>query len=260
MARAMWKAVIRFGSAEVPIRMYAAVQDRDVRFRLLVEKTKTPVKQRMVNPETGEPVAYEEIRRGYETGAGTFVLLDETDLAALEPEPSREIEVTRFLKPTVINHQWYDRPYYLGPDGDAGAYAALARALAAEDVEGLAHWTMRRKRYRGALRSTGTHLLLITLRSAEEVVPASSLEAPQGRRLDARELKMAEQLIDALAGEFDPAQFRDEYRKRVLDLVAKKAKGETVQVRKFRPKKQPTKSLADVLEASVKAAGRGKAA
>jgi len=251
-ARAIWKGVIRFGSVEVPVKLYSAVQDRNVHFRLLDAKKKTPVSQRMVNPDTGQPVPHEEIRRGWATDDGAFVVLEADELAELEPEPSRGIEVTRFLDPAKINHQWYDRPYFLGPDGDEEAYAALVRALEKEGREGVARWVMRKKEYAGALRVVAGRLMLITLRSAEEVVPASALEPPQGRALDARELKMAEQLVDALSGDFDPAEYRDEYRDRVHEFVAKKAKGGSVQVKKFRPKKQVADSLADVLEASVK--------
>lgn len=258
MARAMWKGAIRLDGETIPVKLYSAVQDRGVSFRLLSAKGKTPVKQRMVNPDTDEPVPYDQIRRGYETDDGAFVILDESDLAQVEPEASRDIEITRVLDASAINHQWYDRPYFLGPDGNVEAYGALVRALAADGVEAVARWVMRKKEYRGALRSTGTHLMLVTLRSAEEVVPASSLPSPQGRQLDARERKMAEQLIEALAGDFDPEQFRDEYRDRVLEFVEKKAKGGTVEVKKFRPKKPKQKSLADLLEASVESAGRRK--
>jgi DNA end-binding protein Ku len=259
-ARAIWKGVIRFGSVEVPVKLYSAVQDRNVHFRLLEAKKKAPVSQRMVNPETGKPVPHEEIRRGWETDDGAFVILAPEELAELEPEASRDIEVTRFLDPAAINHQWYDRPYYLGPDGDEASYAALARALESEGREGVARWVMRKKEYVGALRAVGGYPMLITLRNAEEVVPASALEPPQGRALDPRELNMAEQLIDALSGEFDPAEFRDEYRDRVLEFVEKKAKGGSVKVKKFRPKKQDADSLADVLEASVRGARKGRAA
>jgi DNA end-binding protein Ku len=257
-ARAIWKGVIRFGAVEVPVKLFSAVEDRTVRFRLLDERRQRPIRQRMVNPDSGEPVDAEEIRRGFATDDGHFVILDDEELKSVEPAPSREIEVTRFVEPAAINHQWYDRPYYLGPDGDAERYFALADALAAEDKEGVARWVMRNKEYAGALRVVGDHLLLITLRNAEEVVPASALAPPRGRTLDARELKMAEQLVGALSGDFDAAEFRDEYRDRVLSFIEKKARGETVRIKRFRPKRAPQKSLAEILEASVSEAARRK--
>jgi DNA end-binding protein Ku len=250
-ARAIWKARIRFGDVDVPVKLYSAVQDRSVHFRLLHEKDLEPVKQEMVNPETGKVIDYEDVRRAFQTEDGELVMLDADELAELEPAPSREIEVTRFVEPAVITHQWYDRPYFLGPDGDDDAYFTLAEALRKRHVEGVARWVMRKKEYVGALRVDGDHLMLMTLRHAGEVVPASALSAPGGRALDEREVKMATQLVAALEDELDMKEFRDEYRDRVLELVEAKAEGKVVRFPKA-PKKQAEKSLAAMLERSVK--------
>jgi DNA end-binding protein Ku len=259
MARAIWKGVIRFGDVAAPVKLYSAVQDRGVSFRLLDAETERPVKQRMVNPVTGDAVPYEEIRRGFELDDGVFVVLDDEELEALQPEKSRDIEVTRFLDPSVISHQWYDRPYHLGPDEDREAYYALTEALEREEKEGLARWTMRNKEYVGALRAEDGHLVLITLRHAEEVIPAESLEPPRGREPDERELKMAEQLVSALEDEFDPEEYRDEYRDRVLELVAAKAEGKTLEFPEPR-RRQAEGDLAQSLEASLAAARERKSA
>ena len=259
MARAIWKGVLKVGGADVPVKLYSAVQDRSVHFRLLTPDGKTPVKQRMVDPSTGEVVEHEDVRRGYEVEEGVFVVLDEEELEELEPEKSRDIEVTRFLDPEVINHQWYDRPYHLGPDDDDEAYFALAEALEKEGKEGVARWTMRNKEYAGALRAEDGHLMLITLRHAEEVVSASELEPPKGRKPEAREMKMAEQLISALEADFDPTEWRDEYRDRVLELVEAKAEGKTLQFRQPE-RRRAAGDLAESLEASIAAARERKSA
>lgn len=259
MARAIWKGVIRFGTAEVPVKLFSGVQDRSVHFRLLYERSKTPVKQRMVDPETGKEVPYEEIRRGFEVEEGVFVMLDEEELESLEPEPSRDIEITRFLPVGALDHQWYDRPYHLGPDGGEREYFALVKALEKEGREGIARWTMRKKSYSGALRVEEGHLALITLRHAQEVIPASALEAPKGRKPDARELKMARQLVAALEAPFDPTEWRDEYRDRVLELVEAKAEGKVL---KFPEpaKRTAAEDLSASLEASIAAARERKSA
>ena len=253
MARAIWKGVITFEDVEVPVKLYSAVQDRGVHFRLLHEKDMEPVQQKMVNPITGKPVAYEDVRRGYEVERGVFVLLDGEELAAVEPEASRTIQITRFVPPDAITHQWYDRPYYLGPDEDDEAYFALAQALSKGKREGVARWVMRKKSYVGALRAEGDHLALVTLRHAGEVVPASALEAPGGRALDDREVGMAKQLLAALEDEFEPTAFRDEFRDRVLEFVQSKAAGGTIELKRVE-KKAPEKSLAEMLKASIAAA------
>jgi DNA end-binding protein Ku len=224
-ARAMWKGVLVIGREKIPVKLYSAVQERRVSFRLLRESTKSPVKQRMVNPETGEEVASTTARKGFETAEGTFVVLTKDELSALVPESSREIHVSRFLSATKIEEPYYDRPYYLGPDGDADAYASLTAALESEGKVGVAHWTMRNKEYVGALRLEAGRLLLVTLRHADEVIPLAALPTPKGRAPEANEIKMAEQLVAALAGDFDPEEFHDEYRERVEKLVQSKARG-----------------------------------
>ncbi len=259
MARAMWKGVIRFGGEEVPVKLYSAVEDRTVRFRLLHEKTGRPVKQRMVNPSTGDVVDYGDVQRGYQLEEGVFVVLEDEELEELQPEKSRDIEVTRFMDPSVITHAWYDRPYHLGPDGDAEAYYALVDALKAEGKEGLARWTMRNKEYIGALRAEDDYLMMITLRHAEEVIPASALPAPKGRAPEKQELKMAEQLVAALADDFDPEAYEDEYRARVMELVEAKAEGKTLEFRQPE-KKRAAGDLAASLEASIAAAKERKSA
>lgn len=259
MARAIWKGVIRFGDAEVPVKLYSAVEDRGVHFRLLHEQTGRPVKQRMVDPITGDEVDHDDIRRGYEVESGVFVVLEDDDLESVQPEKSREIEITRFLDPEIINHPWYDRPYHLGPDGDDEGYFALVDALEAESKEGLARWVMRNREYLGALRAVDGHLMMITLRHAEEVIPASELEPPSGREPEKQELKMAEQLVAALSGDFDPEDFRDEYRDRVLELVEAKAQGKTVKFPEPE-KREETDDLAASLQASLEAAKERKSA
>lgn len=251
-ARAIWKGVIRFTGAEVPVKLYSAVQDRSIHFRLLDKKRNEPVKQQMVDPQTGDVVEYADVRKAYETESGELVVLDEDELEELEPKASRDIEVTRFVPPERITHAWYDRPYYLGPDGDAEVYFALAEALRSRDREGVARWVMRNKEYVGALRVEGDHLMLITLRHAEEVVPASALSPPSGRAMNPREVKMAKQLVAAMEDDLDIAAYRDEYRDRVLELVEAKAAGKVVKFPKA-PKKKEEKDLAGVLEKSLAA-------
>lgn len=251
-ARAIWKGVITFEGVRLPVKLYSAVEDRSVHFRLLHDQDMVPIHQRMVYPDTEEEVPHDQQQKGVEAEPETFVVLSEEDLAAVEPEGSREIAVEQFVSPELINHQWYVRPYYLGPDGDVDEdYFALAAALDARGVEGVARWTMRRKDYVGALRAEGGYLMLVTLRHAGEVVSADQLEPPAGRDLDEREVKMARQLLSALEATFDATQFADQYRERVLTFVKQKAAGQTVEPEKPKTKQPATDSLAGMLEMSL---------
>ncbi len=250
MAQAIFKGRIVLDGVTVPVKLYAAVSDRRVHFRLLHEADQVPVQQRMVNPETGKDVPNDEVRTGFEVEDGRFVVLEDEELAALEPEPSRDIEVLQFVRPDQIGAAWYVRPYYLGPDGPAQDYAALVRALEQEKKVGIVRWVMRKRVYRGALRAEGGHLVLITLRSAGEVIAADALPAPPGRALSEQETKMAQQLVDMLAGKLDMSAFHDEVRDRVAELVREKAAGHAPKLPK--PKTKPeTDDLLHALKASV---------
>lgn len=248
----MWKGVIRAGGVELPVKLYSAVTERTVHFRLLHKSDKQPVKQQLVSSKSGEPVDYSEIKKAYPLARGRMVVLEEEELEKLEPKDSRDIEITRFVDPADVDPRYYDRAYYLGPDGNTKAYFALAAALAKKEREGIAKWVMRGRQYVGALKEEQGYLMLITLRHADEIISADALKPPAGRPLVKKELEMAEQLLNALHGELDPSEFRDEYRARVMELIETKAEGGKPKLKMFRPRKpKETEDLDDVLAASL---------
>src|ERR1044071_9080251 len=129
-ARAIWEGQLKLGTTMMAVKLYSAVQDKTVRFHILDEKAKARVKQHMVNPDSGDEIPSEEIQKGYEVEPGKFVILTEEDLEKLAPPPSRDIEILEFVPHDEISQQWYDRPYYLGPDNDDNKeYLALVDAL-----------------------------------------------------------------------------------------------------------------------------------
>jgi DNA end-binding protein Ku len=250
-ARAIWKAKLKLNGTRIPVDLYSAVADRTVHFNILEEKTMTRVKQHMVDPESGKEVPADEIRKAYQVEPGTFVILNDDELESLEPEPSREIEITHFVPPASVDAQMFERPYYLGPDGDQEAYFALTEALNSKGKEGIARWIMRKKEYSGVLRAEGDYLFLVTLRDPKQVVSAKDLPTHAGRDLDQKELKMATQLVEALEGDFDPTEFRDEYRDRVLEFIERKAKSKAPKLHVVRSKRATT-SLESALDRSIK--------
>jgi DNA end-binding protein Ku len=256
--RAIWKGNLKLASAKVAVKLYSGVQDHTVRFHILEKKSKTRVKQHMVD-ESGKEVSNDEVKKGFEVEPGTFVIVDEKELESLEPEASREIEITQFVAPKEIPPEYYDRPYYLGPDGDSTAYFALVQALRNKEKEGIAHWVMRKQRYAGALRAEDDRLILFTLRNAAEVLSAKDLPRPAGRPPDKKELAMAKQLVDLLKGEFDPNEYQDQYRERVMEFVKKKAKGHAPKLRLVKAKRRPA-GLEKVLSRSIEAVRKEKKA
>jgi DNA end-binding protein Ku len=248
-ARAIWKGVLHVGSHRVPVKLYSAVEEHGVHFRLLHERSRQPVRQQLVDPSNDEIVPYAEVQRGFAVPEG-FVILKKEELEELAPEASRDVQIERFVPTQKLGPEWRIRPYYLGPDGDDDSYFALAQALQESDKEGLAHWVMRGHEYSGALRASDGYLMLITLRHADEVIKRDELPKPAGRAHSEKELKMAEQLIGAYEDAFDPEQYHDEYRERVLSFVEAKGKGKQPRLKKPVTKREESQ-LSDALEKSL---------
>lgn len=258
-ARAMWKGQLKIGTTKVPVKLYSAIQDRTVRFNILDDRHKMRVKQHMIDPDSGDEVPTEEIQKGYEIEPGRFVILTASDLEELQPPPSRDIEIEEFVDQDKISQQWFDRPYYLGPDDGDKDYFALAEALNKQEKEGIAHWVMRNKYYAGVLRSIDDYLYLFTLKDAKEVISAADLPKPTGAAPTQKELAMAKQLVEMLRGDFDARDYKDEYRERVEKFIEQKARGRAPRLQAVKSKRK-TASLDAALEKSIAALRKDKRA
>src|SRR5918999_3072905 len=258
-ARAIWKGDFKLGTTKVPVKLYSAVEDQTVRFHVLDDSAKKRVKQHMVDPDSGEEVPTEEIQKGYEIEPGRYVILTEEDLEKLEPPPSRDIDIVEFLPENTISQQWYERPYYVGPDGDVKTYFALVEALKNKEREAIVNWVMRKKYYAGVLRAVDEYLILFTMRDAKEVILADELTKPAGAAPTQKELAMAKQLVEMLEGEFNPSEYKDEYRERVMEFIEKKAKGRAPRLKAVKPKRQAA-ALDSVLAKSIESLRKEKRA
>jgi DNA end-binding protein Ku len=258
-ARATWKGSLVLGKHELPVKMYSAVQDQALHFHLLHDKDLTPVEQRIVRKVNGREVPKEEQRKASPLDNGKAVILEPEELEALEPESDRQIHLLRFVPASALAEQWLDRPYLLGPDEDEAAYFALVAALGAKEAVGIARWVMRDKRYLGALSVAGGYLLMTTLRRAEQVPAVPAIRPDKARTPSDAEVKLAEQLVDAITAVFDPRGWRDEARERLAKLIESKAKGTKLKLVKPKPK-PATDDLAASLQASLAATGGKKVA
>jgi DNA end-binding protein Ku len=227
MARAIWKGSLKLGDEELAVKMYSAAQDRTVHFRLLDKESLAPVRQRIVRKTDGKEVEKDEQRKALALDPERAVMLTAKELDELEPEASRDIELLRFVAPSVLTDQWYDRPYYLGPEEDEKGYFALADALESRNVLGIARWVMRKKRYVGALTALDGYLMMVTLRRAEQVLPVPEVKTTP---VDKKELKLAERLVQEISGEFDPTLWQDEYHERVCELIEAKRRGKKIEL------------------------------
>lgn len=258
-ARAIWKGRLLLGKHRLGVKLYSAVEDRTIRFHLLHEKDRAPVEQHIVRKDTGKDVAKGEMRKAFALSRDTAVILEPEDLEKLVPPDSRDIDICRFIAPATLGDQWYERPYYLGPDADDADYFALAEALHRKGLVGIVRWVMRKKRYVGALTATDGYLVLSTLRRADQVLSFAGIEPTRSNAPAASELKLAQQLVSSISTDFDPSAWQNEYRQRLCKLIEAKARGEKLEPVRAK-KKAPSASLADSLRASIAAVKEKKVA
>ena len=252
MARAIWKGRLLIGRQELAVKMYSAVQDRTVHFRLLHARDLSPIEQRIVRKSDGKEVPKEEQVKAFPLDDGNAVIVRDEELESLEPASSRDIHLCRFVPSRLLGDQWYDRPYYLGPDSDEAGYAALADTLGRSGLIGIARWAMRKQPYVGALALSNGYLMITTLRRADQVLSVAGMEGAEGRAPEASELKLAAQLVDSIAADFEPEAWKDEYRQRVETLIETKLSGGKVKV--LAPKrKQQRGDLSEQLRRSLEA-------
>src|SRR3954451_15434889 len=258
MPRSIWTGAISFGLVNVPIKLYSTVSRKSVRFHQLHAETGVRIQQKRVDPSTGEEVAYDNIVKGYEIGPDRYVVVEPEELEALDPKKTRSIDIDEFVDLDQIDPVFFDHPYYLAPaTGGAKAYKLLLQAMRDENKVAIGRVVIRQKESLVAVRAMeGDVLGLTTMIFSDEVVDPSSideLDALEDVEIGEKELKMAQQLIESLSSDWNPEQYSDTYRERVLELIEKKAAGEEIAVQPAE-EPEPVPDLMAALEASIQAA------
>jgi DNA end-binding protein Ku len=256
MPRAIWSGAISFGLVNIPVKLFSAVSKKTVRFHQIDAESGQRIRQQRVNPASGDEIPYEQIVKGYEISPDKYVTITPEELEALEPQKTRTIDIEEFVDLEQIDPIYYDHPYYLAPDkGAAKAYKLLLDAMEQADKVAIARVVIRSKENLVALRAHDGAITMETMLFPDEVVPPDSLEelaAVDGDvKTTKRELDMAKQLIESLSSDFDPSGFRDEYRERVLDMIERKAAGETITIEAPEPEREEVPDLMAALEASI---------
>jgi DNA end-binding protein Ku len=255
--RAIWKGSVSFGLVSVPVKLYAATESHDVSFRQVHAKDGGRIKYQRVCSIDGEEVAYADIAKGYETEDGEMVVLTDDDLAELPSTSSREIAVEKFVPREQIDPLLFEKSYYLEPEKTgAKPYALLRQALLEADRMAVVTVALRQRTTVAVLRVRDDVIVLQTMMWPDEVrTPDFSVEV--GEVKDA-EVKMAQMLVETLAGDFDPAEFEDDYAGAVEALV--KAKVEGGEVKRTPTSTKTSGEVVDLLAALQRSVDAAKTA
>jgi DNA end-binding protein Ku len=224
--RAMWKGAVAFGLVNVPIKLYAATEDHDVKFHQVHAADGGRVKMQRTCSVDGQPVEYKELAKAYESDTGQVVIMEDADFEGLPVPGMREIEVVEFVPSDQVDPLLLDRSYYLEPEGRAlKPYVLLREALTETDRTAIVRVVLRNKSQLGALRVRDDVLVLQTMLWPDEVRKAEFDVLDDDVEIRPQELAMASSLIDSLSADFDPGEFRDEYREALLGVIDRKLAG-----------------------------------
>ncbi|MFD1706662.1 Ku protein [Siminovitchia sediminis] len=249
----MWKGSISFGLVNIPIKLHAATEDKDVKFRSLHKECHTPIKYEKICPACEKEVENQQIVKGYEVAKGKFVVVEEDELKELkEAVEERAVEIIDFIKLEEIDPIYFNRTYYMSPDGGNKAYGLLRKALSESEKVGIAKIVIRSKEQLAVIRVYQDTLVMETIHYPDEVRKAADVpNVPAADNVTKKEIDTAILLIDQLTTTFDPEKYKDEYRSKVLELIQAKQTGrDFVTVKEKEPAAQMTDLMA-ALQASI---------
>jgi DNA end-binding protein Ku len=228
MPRSIWSGTISFGLVSVPVRMFTATESKELKFHFLDKKDLAPIGYDKVRKDTGKHVDPDEIVRGFEIEKGRFVPLEDEDLDRLDIELTHSIDICDFVDLEEIDPIYFRKAYYLLPDkGAEKPYRLLVKALAETGKVGIAKVVIRNKQHLACLRTYEGLLMLETMYYPDEVKNPASLDGDLGKaKLSKAEVDMAKSLVENLSEPFKPEKYDDTYRKELLSLIRKKAKGQ----------------------------------
>jgi DNA end-binding protein Ku len=260
MPRSLWTGTLSFGLVNVPVALYSAARDLDVHFHQLHEKDGARIETRRFCKQEEREIPYEEVGHGYELDDGEQVVLTDEELDAVAPQKTRTIDIQAFVDQAEIDPILYDHPYILLPTGEAQgplrAYRLLVDTMAQTDRVALGRFVLRTKEYLVTVRVRDGLLALTTMLFHDEVRPAKDIDSG-GKKPAKGQLDQAVALIEALSADWDPPRYEDRYRRRLLDVVKRKQKGQTIEAPEPAEEPAPADDLMAALRRTLDELGGG---
>lgn len=237
MARPIWTGNLSFGLLNIPVSLMTGSRSTDLSFRMLDARDKSPIRFERVNAETGEEVPWKDIVKAFEYDKGSYVVIEKEDIASAAPESHESVEIETFVDEDAIDIRYFEKPYVLVPGKKAEkGYVLLRETLKKAGKVGVARVVIRTREYLCAVMPLGDALVLMLMRYPQELVEPAEYKLPQGNtgeyRITDKELAMATQLVESMAGTWNPDDYHDEFRVRLTDIIKQriKQKGATTRV------------------------------
>jgi len=229
MARPIWTGSLSFGLLNIPIQLMPGERRTDIHFRMLDARTKDPIRYERVNAETGEEVPWKDIVKAYEYAKGSYVVLEQSDVAAAASENKEMIVLEAFVDESAISPAYLEKPYLLVPGKKAEkGYVLLREVLKKSGRVGIGRVVIRTREYLAMVTPQDDSLMLILMRFPQELVDPSEYKIPEGGvskwKITSKEMEMAKSLLESMAGEWKPDDYKDEFRQRLSAVIKKRIK------------------------------------
>ena len=262
--RAYWKGYLKLSLVSCPIALFPASSSSErVSFNRINSKTGNRLRQQMVDAETGEVVAKEDMRRGYEYAKGQYLIVEDEELEKIRIESTHTIEIDSFVPRAEIDDRYLDSPYYMAPTDQVGqeAFSVIRDAMREKKMVGLARVVLTRREHVAMLEPFDRGMLASTLRYPYEIRSETEcFEDIPDLKLPAEMKKLAAHIVETKAGHFEPKSFEDHYEKALLELLKTKQAGKPIRAIGEEPKAPRVINLMDALRASIDAGARKPAA
>jgi len=254
--KTLWKGAVSFGLVNIPVGMYVATENKDIKFNNLHKECMAPIKYQKICSNCGQEVGPEQIVRGYEYQKGSYVVINEEDLERIPQENTKTIDILDFVKLEQVDPIYFDKTYYLEPTpGGEKAYTLIVEAMRKTKKIAIAKVLIRSKQALAALRVKDKVLVMETIFYPDEIrSPASLNQGLDSGKLHDNEIKMAVSLIENLSTDFDPAQYHDDYRQALWEVIEARIAGHEIAIPAQNAVKGNVVDLMEALKASVKLA------
>jgi DNA end-binding protein Ku len=250
--RALWKGSISFGLVHIPVKMYTASREQNLKFVMLHKKDLSEIRYARMCKVENKEVPWEEIVKGYELSPGEFVVMDDNDFKKVNLDKSKSIEIIHFIKEEEIDTVYYAKPYFLEPEKNAGnAYGLLLEALKQSGKVGIAKFVLHNREHLAVIKPYEDVIVLNELRYHAELLKADDINIPKKEKASSQELTIALKLIDHLTAKFKPQEYVDTYIEEVEQMIKQKSKGKKIQPKGHEARPSKVHDLMSLLKASL---------
>ncbi len=251
--RAIWSGALSFGLVNIPVKLYSASVEREIKLHFLHKEDLSPIHYARVCAAEEKEVPYEDIVKGYDYGGGNYVILTDQDFQKANVHAAKTIEILDFAAQKQIDPVFYEKPYFLEPEkGSAKAYALLREAINKSKKVAIAKFVLRNREHLGAILPRGKALVLNQMRFLEEIREDEDLKLPANTAIKDKEMDVALSLIERLSGPFKPQEYKDTYAGELRQIIEEKAKGKKPKPKGKAPQATEVTDLMAMLQASLR--------